>query len=480
MGLLDVPSVHAPRVSSTFCGRLPGNTTMRSSGDTNVKRMFVGYTTATTLPVSAYDSYTPQSFSGFASGRGDGHLHAGRVRRIEPNRDDELAAAHRVVEPNRARVQRIREQCAYEHDRRQGQQVAHARHHGMACAMLALMLSLAVASSQPDAGELALGVRRLGVVGSVLYVAAHPDDENTRLLAWLASGRGVRAALPLDDARRRRPEPDRRRAGRRCSASSAPRSCSRRGASTAREQCFTRARDFGYSKSADETLRIWGRDEVLADVVLGDPPLPARRDHHPLRRREPRTTATTPPRRCSPRRRSRPPPIPTRFPEQLARGVDAVAGDAAAVQRLDVAPDAPNADLLDALELDVGGYNPLLGRSYGEIAAQSRSQHKSQGFGVAAERGPAPRVLQPRARGGAAAERATCSRASTLGWGAFRAPGGRRAGHRRGARRASTRDDPARALAALLRAHARSSDARRCRARRARGQSAQAARVERG
>ena len=48
------------------------------------------------------------------------------------------------------------------------------------------------------------------------------------------------------------------------------------------EQFFTRARDFGYSKSPDETLRIWGKDAVLADVVRGHPPLPARRDHHAL------------------------------------------------------------------------------------------------------------------------------------------------------------------------------------------------------
>ena len=41
---------------------------------------------------------------------------------------------------------------------------------------------------QPDAARIALGLRKLGVVGSVLYVAAHPDDENTALLAYLANG----------------------------------------------------------------------------------------------------------------------------------------------------------------------------------------------------------------------------------------------------------------------------------------------------
>ena len=90
------------------------------------------------------------------------------------------------------------------------------------------------------------------------------------------------------------------------------------------EQFFTRARDFGYSKSPDETLRIWGKDAVLADVVRGHPPVSARRDHHPLFARAGATpTATTPPRRCWRWRRSTPPPIPTFHPEQLTDGVGA-------------------------------------------------------------------------------------------------------------------------------------------------------------
>src|SRR6185503_9452501 len=48
----------------------------------------------------------------------------------------------------------------------------------------------------------------------------------------------------------------------------------------------------------------------------------------------------------------------------------------------------PNEDFSRYDKLDIGGYNPLLGASYGEIAAESRSMHKSQGFGVARSRGP--------------------------------------------------------------------------------------------
>src|SRR5215468_7109540 len=116
------------------------------------------------------------------------------------------------------------------------------------------------------AGELARAIDRLAVTGNVLYVAAHPDDENTRLLAWLVGAKGVRAAYlsmtrgdggqnligseqgPLLGLIRTQELLAARRID---------------GA----EQFFTRARDFGYSKTPVETLAIWNRDEVLADVV---------------------------------------------------------------------------------------------------------------------------------------------------------------------------------------------------------------------
>ena len=86
---------------------------------------------------------------------------------------------------------------------------------------------------QPDAAQIALGLRKLGVVGSVLYVAAHPDDENTALLAYLANGALRAHRLPVDHARRRRPEPDRLRAGAGARAHPHRRSCWPRAASTA-------------------------------------------------------------------------------------------------------------------------------------------------------------------------------------------------------------------------------------------------------
>ena len=63
------------------------------------------------------------------------------------------------------------------------------------CTAITLMANpgFAATSKQPSAGELMRAIDRLGVVGNVLYVAAHPDDENTRLLAWLANDKLVRA-----------------------------------------------------------------------------------------------------------------------------------------------------------------------------------------------------------------------------------------------------------------------------------------------
>ncbi|QRN94727.1 PIG-L family deacetylase [Archangium violaceum] len=243
--------------------------------------------------------------------------------------------------------------------------------------------ALAQPTRQPHAGELAAGIRRLGVVGSVLYVAAHPDDENTRLLAFLAGGRGLRAgylSMTRGDGGQNLigTEQDELLGLIRTHELLAARRID--GA----EQLFTRARDFGYSKSADETLRIWGRDEVLADVVLAirrfQPDIiitrfttkPPNHGHHTSSAilAEAAFTAAA---------------DPARYPEQLGElkpwKADRLLNNAATWNL------KPDADMSGYLALDVGGYDPLLGRSWGEISAESCSQHKSQGFGVPAERG---------------------------------------------------------------------------------------------
>ncbi|HEX2660118.1 MAG TPA: PIG-L family deacetylase, partial [Polyangia bacterium] len=120
--------------------------------------------------------------------------------------------------------------------------------------------------AQPNAAQLQLGLQRLGVVGSVLYVAAHPDDENTGLLAYLASGALLRTgylSITRGDGGQNLIGPEQ---GPELGLIRTQELLAARHIDGA-EQFFTRARDFGFSKSPEETLKIWGKDEILADVV---------------------------------------------------------------------------------------------------------------------------------------------------------------------------------------------------------------------
>lgn len=237
-------------------------------------------------------------------------------------------------------------------------------------------------AQSPSAGRIALELDRLGVVGTVLYVAAHPDDENTRLLAWLANERGLRAAyvsLTRGDGGQNLVGPE---LGPLLGLIRTHELLAARGVDGA-EQFFSRAVDFGYSKSAEETLAIWGKDAILSDLV--------------------RVVRTT-----------KPDVIITRFSidppnhghhtasSLLAREAFVVAADGA--QYADQGLAAHQAmrlfenkspwrfkegeDLSGYLAIDVGGFSPLLGASYTELAADSRTMHKSQGFGTAPAYGP--------------------------------------------------------------------------------------------
>ena len=233
-----------------------------------------------------------------------------------------------------------------------------------------------------NAGRLAHALDRLAGTGRVLYVAAHPDDENTRLLAYLANARHVTAAYLsltrggggqnligreqdelLDVLRTQELLAARRLDG--------------------ATQRFTRMRDFGFSKRADETLAVWGHDEALADVVwvirTFQPDVvitrfdeqPPNHGHHTasaILAREAFAAAAD----------------PKRFRDQLRGGVEPWQATRLVLNLPTWREEPPPAD---ALALDVGGYDPRLGLGYGELAARSRSQHKSQGFGVAGERG---------------------------------------------------------------------------------------------
>jgi len=109
-------------------------------------------------------------------------------------------------------------------------------------------------------------LRSFGTVATVLHVGAHPDDENTALITYFARGRGYRTAylsLTRGDGGQNEigPEFDEKLGVARTQELLAARKID------GGRQFFTRAIDFGYSKTPEETLRIWNREQVLGDVV---------------------------------------------------------------------------------------------------------------------------------------------------------------------------------------------------------------------
>lgn len=249
----------------------------------------------------------------------------------------------------------------------------------------------AQSSQVMDAAQIKQGLESLNVTGSVLYVAAHPDDENTRLLAYLAKGKKVRTgylSLTRGDGGQNligTEQADLLGVVRTQELLAARRV-------DGAEQFFSRANDFGFSKTAEECLKIWGHQKILGDVVWVI-------------------------------RNFKPDVLITRFPEDARAGHGAHAASAILAREAFAAAADPkqfpeqlkfvkpwkakrivwntfnfggtNTTSEDQLKLDVGQFNPLLGESYGEIAAESRSNHKSQGFGSAKQRGSAIEYFSP-------------------------------------------------------------------------------------
>lgn len=264
------------------------------------------------------------------------------------------------------------------------------------CVFSWLLLFSSHAQSQPPASltssQILHHMKKLEVLGSVLYIAAHPDDENTRLLSWLSNEKlyrtgylsitrgdggqnliGDEQGIELGLIRTRELLAARRIDG--------------------AEQFFTSAYDFGYSKSPEETFEFWDHDKVLADVVWVI-------------------------------RTFRPDILIARFPTTgegghghhtasavLAEEAFDAAGDSSRFTeqfKYGIRPWKPrrllwntfnfgsaNTQREDQFKQDVGQFNALLGKSYGEMAAESRSQHKSQGFGVPSQRGSILEYFKP-------------------------------------------------------------------------------------
>jgi LmbE family N-acetylglucosaminyl deacetylase len=244
---------------------------------------------------------------------------------------------------------------------------------------------LAQTAPLTDIATIEQNFKKLDVLGSVLYIAAHPDDENTRLLAYLAQEKDYRTgylSMTRGDGGQNLIGNEQ---GELLGLIRTQELLAARKVDGA-EQFFTRANDFGFSKGPDETLKFWDKEKVLGDVVwvirkfrpdviicrfptTGE----GGHGHHTssaILAQEAFTAAAD----------------PKRFPEQL-KYVQPWQAKRLLWNTFNFGN--VNTTAADQFKINVGVYNPLLGKGYGEMAAESRSNHKTQGFGSARQRGDA-------------------------------------------------------------------------------------------
>ena len=244
-------------------------------------------------------------------------------------------------------------------------------------------------------GEIQLALQKLNVLGRVLYIAAHPDDENTNLMAFWANGSLYETAylsITRGDGGQNLIGPELRE---RLGVIRTEELLAARRLDHA-QQFFSRAVDFGFSKTAEETLRIWDHEKILSDVVWVirkfrpdvvvtrfSPEDHLTHGHHTasaILAEEAFAAASD----------------PSRFPEQLAfikpwRPTRLVWNTSPFFFTNRNLPFDPTGLTF----LEAGGYNPLLGKAYTEIAAASVSMHKSQGVGRPPLRGARKEYFKP-------------------------------------------------------------------------------------
>lgn len=248
-------------------------------------------------------------------------------------------------------------------------------------------------SQQPqklNSVEIYKQIQKLNFLGSVLYIAAHPDDENTRLISYLSNEKKARTgylSLTRGDGGQNLIGPQLRELLGVIRTQELIQARKIDGG----EQFFSRANDFGYSKNPQETLDIWDKQKVLSDIIW------AIRKFQPdviINRFDHRSSGTTHGHHTASAMLSLESfnltNNPTVFPEQLKL----------------VEPWQPKrlffntswwfygskekfdaADKSNLMEMQTGVYYPAIGKSNQEIAALSRSRHQSQGFGSTGSRG---------------------------------------------------------------------------------------------
>ncbi len=267
--------------------------------------------------------------------------------------------------------------------------------------MTALFIGLNSATAQKPkqqtSSEIHHALQKLNFLGSALYIAAHPDDENTRLISYLSNHEKARTAylsLTRGDGGQNLIGPELREL---LGVLRTQELLAARGVDGG-QQFFTRANDFGYSKHPDETLEIWNKPEVLSDVVriirTFKPDVIVNRFDH-------RSPGSTHGHHTSSAMLS----VeafdlvndPNAYPEQLQTT------STWKPERLffntswwfyGSQEKFENADKTNMLSMDVGVYYPNLGVSNNEIASLASSQHLCQGFGRLSTRGSQPEYIE--------------------------------------------------------------------------------------
>lgn len=263
--------------------------------------------------------------------------------------------------------------------------------------LLFTIVATAQTPQKPTASEMYHSLQKLNFVGSALYLAAHPDDENTRLISYLVNDVHANTAylsITRGDGGQNLIGPELRE----ILGVIRTQELLQARRTDGGQQFFTRANDFGYSKNPDETFDFWTKDEVLSDVV--------------------RTI-----------RKFKPDIIVNRFDHRSPGTTHGhhTASAMLSVEAFDMVDDATKfpksaaeygiwkpqrlffntswwfygsqekfdkADKSKLVSVETGDYFPALGLSNGEIASLSRSMHKSQGFGSTGSRGSETEYLE--------------------------------------------------------------------------------------
>ena len=262
---------------------------------------------------------------------------------------------------------------------------------------LSIQITNAQKPQKPSSAEIYNQIQKLNFLGTVLYLAAHPDDENTHLISYMANDVHARTgylSLTRGDGGQNLIGPQLRELLGVIRTQELLEARKIDGG----EQFFSRANDFGYSKNPEETLHIWDKEKVLADLVW------VIRKFQPdviINRFDHRSPGTTHGHHTSSAMLSMEgfdlANNPAAFPEQLQLEkpwqpkrvfFNTSWWFYGSKEKFDAA------DKTNLIDIQTGSYYSTLGKSNQEIAALSRSSHKSQGFGSTGSRGESTEYLE--------------------------------------------------------------------------------------